>query len=129
MIEKILVKRIIKPWASPVILEIKWKMESCVCVNYRKLNKVIQRNFYFFPKVYDILDAMSGSKVFSTLDLASGYWQVEISPKDRTKIAFTFLKGFFQIRNNVVLVGKLIGNILNVDKFFHIIFKRIIVYS
>ena len=40
------------------------------------------------PLVSDTLDALSGTKYFSTLDLKSGYWQIEMHPGSREKTAF-----------------------------------------
>lgn len=45
------------------------------------------------PRIDDTLDALSGAKLFSTLDLNSGYWQVGITPEDRPKTAFSFPGG------------------------------------
>ncbi|GFX32436.1 retrovirus-related Pol polyprotein from transposon opus [Trichonephila clavipes] len=55
------------------------------CVDYRKLNDVTKKDSYPLPRIDDTLDTLSGHKWFSTLDLKSGYWQVEIHPEDREK--------------------------------------------
>lgn len=47
------------------------------------------------PRIDDILDALSGAKLFSTLDLNSGYWQVGITPEDRPQNSFFFSGGWF----------------------------------
>ena len=41
------------------------------------------------PRVYDILDQLGGAKYFTTLDLASGYWQVPLREEDKAKTAFS----------------------------------------
>jgi hypothetical protein len=67
------------------------------CVDYRKVNSVTKRDSYPLPRIDDTLDALIGSKWFSTLDLASGYWQVEMDPVDAEKTAFcTSGGGLFQ---------------------------------
>ena len=49
-----------------------------LCIDYRQLNKnTVQQNFPI-PRILDILDRLNGSVYFSTLDLKSGYWQVEM---------------------------------------------------
>ena len=59
------------------------------CIDYRELNKVTLKDAYPLPRIDDSLDALSGSEWFSSLDLASGYWQVEMDPEHKSKTAFT----------------------------------------
>lgn len=69
------------------------------CLDYRKINDVTVKDSQPLPRIDDSLDALSGSKWFSTLDLKSGYWQVEVEPEDRPKTAFaTFDSGFWQFK-------------------------------
>ncbi|GFX10686.1 retrovirus-related Pol polyprotein from transposon 412 [Trichonephila clavipes] len=68
------------------------------CVDYRKLNDVTKKDSYPLPRIDDTLDTFSGHKWFSTLDLRSGYWQVEIHPEDREKTAFTSGQGLWQFK-------------------------------
>ena len=51
-------------------------------MDYRKLNAITRKDAHSLPRVDDSLEALSGSRWFSTLDLLSGYWQVEIDEKD-----------------------------------------------
>ena len=59
-----------------------------LCVNYRKLNAVTLIDSYPLPKIDDVLDALSGAKYFTTLDLQSGYHQVAMDTKSIDKTAF-----------------------------------------
>ena len=74
------------PWSSPVVLA---KKDGSIrfCIDYRKVNEVTRKGAYPLPRVDDTLDTFVGSKYFSTLDLASGYWQVEVAENDQPKTA------------------------------------------
>ncbi len=71
-------------WVSPVVLVIKKDGSTCFCVNYCKLNDVTRKDAYPLSRIDDTLDAVRGSQYFSTLDLFSGYWQVEMDPANKT---------------------------------------------
>jgi len=75
-------------WSSPVVLV--WKKDGSwrFCVDYRKLNSVTIQDAYPLPQIDESLDALAGSKYFSTLDLLSRYWQVSLSPDAQEKAAF-----------------------------------------
>ena len=62
------------PWASPIVLVKKKDGTIRFCVDYRQLNDVTRKDAYPLPRIDETLDALSGAKVFTTLDLASGYW-------------------------------------------------------
>ena len=54
----------------------------CFCIDYRKVNSITRKDAYPLPYADDALDTLAGLRWFSKLDLLSGYWQVEVSPKD-----------------------------------------------
>ena len=56
------------------------------------------KDSYPLPRVDDLLVSLSDAQWFSTLDLRSGYWQVEVDPRDREKTAFSTCRGLFQFR-------------------------------
>ncbi len=66
------------------------------CVDYRKLNNVTQKDAYPLPQIDDTLEALRDSRYFSTLDLYSGYWQVEMDEQDIDKTSFVTRQGLFR---------------------------------
>ena len=84
------------PWASPMVFVRKKDGTTRPCVDYRKLNDVTRRDAYPLPRVDDCLDCLSGAKIFSTLDLQSGYWQIEMKEEDRPKTAFVTRSGLYE---------------------------------
>ena len=65
-------------------------------MDYRKLNSVTKKDAHPLPRVDDLLDALAGSKYFSTLDLRAGYWQLSVAPEDREKTAFVTPDGLWE---------------------------------
>ena len=96
MLSKNIISPSQSPWASPIVLVAKKDGSTRFCVDYRKLNTVTRKDAYPLPRVDDSLDTLTGSKWFSTLDLRSGYWQVEVCPEHRAKTAFTTQEWLFE---------------------------------
>lgn len=91
------------PWASPVVMVHKKTGGERFCVDYRKLNDVTKKDTYPLPRIDDIIDTIGSSTYFSCLDLASGYWQIELHDEAKEKTAFTTFSGLYQF--NVMPFG------------------------
>ena len=86
------------PWSAPVVLVTKKDGRTRFCVDYHRLNLATVKDAYPLPQIDDTLDMLAGKRWFSTLDLASGYWQVSLSPEARCKTAFATHSGLFQFK-------------------------------
>lgn len=83
-------------YAAPIVLVRKKSGELRICNDYRRLNQKVARDAFPLPRIEESLEALGGAKVFSTLDLASAYNQIEVEPSDRHKTAFTTPFGLYE---------------------------------
>ncbi|KAJ9532205.1 hypothetical protein QJQ45_003891 [Haematococcus lacustris] len=84
------------PYGASVLFVEKKDGSLRMCVDYRALNKLTVKDRYPLPRIDDLFDKLAGKKVFSSLDLQSGYHQIRISEADRPKTAFLTPMGQFQ---------------------------------
>ena len=76
------------PWASTVVLVCKKDGGLWFCIDFRKLNKMI-KDAQSLPRIEESLDCLDGATIFTSLDLQSGYWQVELTEASRPLTTFT----------------------------------------
>ena len=62
-----------------------------LCIDYRQLNKVTIKNRYPLPRIDDLMDQLVGAKVFSKIDLRSGYHQIKVKDEDMQKTAYEMI--------------------------------------
>ena len=97
MLEAGIIRRSHSPFASNIVLVRKKDNSLRICTDFRFLNSRTINDAYSLPRVDEILEALSGSKYFSVLDMKSGYHQVEIDEHHKERTAFTVGPlGFFE---------------------------------
>ena len=85
-------------WSSPTVLVKKKDGTTRFCIDYRRLNQATKVDAYPLPHIEDSLNTLGGARFFCSLDLASGYWQVEMDAADREKTAFVTQGGLYEFR-------------------------------
>ena len=88
MLEQDIITESSSPWMAPAVFVPKKSGDIRLCIDYRELNKKTTKDAYPLPLPDEVQDRLSGSKIFSTLDLQSGYWQLPVNPEDQAKTAF-----------------------------------------
>ena len=98
LLEKGLVEPSSSPYGAPILFVAKKDGSLRMVQDYRYLNKITIKNRYPLPRIDDLLDSISGSKYFSSLDLTSGYYQIRITDEDVPKTAFRTPFGLYQFK-------------------------------
>ena len=73
LLEKKYIRLSVSPWGAPVLFVKKKDGTLRLCIDYSQLNKVTMKNKYPLARIDDLFDQMRGEKVFSKIDLRSGY--------------------------------------------------------
>lgn len=89
LLEKGVIRHSKSQFSSPAVLVPKKSGDIRICVDYRQLNVITEKNAYPLPLVSEVHNRLKGSTIFSTIDLSNGYWQIKMSPKDIAKTAFS----------------------------------------
>jgi hypothetical protein len=84
------------PWGATVLFVQKKNRSQRMCVDYRSLNDVTMKNKYPLPRIEDLFDRMRDARVFSKIDLRSGYHQMKIGPLDFPKTDFSTRYGLYE---------------------------------
>jgi len=126
------------PWGCPAIFMKKKDETLRMCVDYRPLNAVTVKNKYPLPRIDLLFDQLSKAKVFSKIDLRSGYHQIKIRPQDIPKTAFSTRYGLYEylvmsfgLTNAPAHFMYLMNSVfmLELDQFVVVFIDDILVYS
>ena len=96
MLKKGFIQRSQSRYGAPVLLTPKKDGGTRMVVDYREINKITVKNGYPLPAVDELFPIVQGAKVFSKIDLHSGYYQIRIAEKDREKTAFVTRYGSYE---------------------------------
>jgi hypothetical protein len=138
MLRKGLIHPSASPWVSPVIFVDKRDGTIRLCVDYQKLNDITIKNKYPLPKIEDLFDQMNGARVFSKIDLRTGYHQLKVRESDIPKTAFTtryelyeYTVMSFGLTNAPAYFMNLMNKVFMkyLDKFVVVFIDDILVYS
>ena len=96
LIDKKVIRPSQSPWASPIVMVPKKDGSVRLCIDFRRVNTVTVKDAFPLPRVEDLLEATRGKKWYTTLDAASGYWQIAMEKSSIAKTAFTCCEGLFE---------------------------------
>ncbi|TYK22591.1 ty3-gypsy retrotransposon protein [Cucumis melo var. makuwa] len=96
LLDKGFIRPSVSPWGAPVLFVKKKDVSMCLCIDYRKLNKVTVKNRYPLPRIDDLFDQLQGATIFSKIDLRSSYHQLRIKDSDIPKTAFRPRYGHYE---------------------------------
>ena len=122
MLEGKIIQHSTSSWSAPVVMANKGDPSLGAlrfCVDWRELNRITRRDSYPLPRIEDLLDSLKGQRLFSTLDLAAGFWQIELAEKSRELTAFVvdhnlyeFLRLPFGLTNSPGTFQRLMNHVL-----------------
>ncbi|KAK8929012.1 hypothetical protein KSP39_PZI017869 [Platanthera zijinensis] len=138
LVDKNFIRPSTSPWGAPVLFVKKKDGSLRLCIDYRELNKLTIRNQYPLPRIDDLFDQLVHAKVFSKIDLRSGYHQLRIKENDIYKTAFSTRYGHFEfivmpfgLTNAPAVFMDLMNRVFNefLDKFVIVFIDDILIYS
>ncbi|WVZ63572.1 hypothetical protein U9M48_013195 [Paspalum notatum var. saurae] len=126
------------PWGCPALFVEKDQGGKRLCVDYRPLNAVTVKNKYPLPHIDILFDQLAGARVFSKIDLRSGYYQIKITEEDIPKTAFSTRYGLYEylamsfgLTNALAFFIYMMNSVFKneLDKFVVVFLDDILIYS
>ena len=96
LLDKGFIRPSTSPWGAPVLFAKKKDKTLQLCIDYRQLNRVTIKNRYPLPRIDDLFDQLRGTRVYSKIDLRTGYHQLRVREADIPKTAFRTRYGHFE---------------------------------
>ncbi|GKA36451.1 putative reverse transcriptase domain-containing protein, partial [Tanacetum coccineum] len=96
--DKGLIRPSSSPWGAPVLFVKNKDGSFQMCIDYRELNKLTVKNRYPLLRIDDLFDQLQGSRVYSKIDLRSGYHQLRVCDEDIPKTAFRTRYGHYELQ-------------------------------
>ena len=96
LLDKGFIRPSTSPWGAPVLFAKKKDKTLRLCIDYRQLNRVTIKNRYPLPRINDLFDQLRGARVYSKIDLRTGYHQLRVRDTDIPKTAFRTRYGHYE---------------------------------
>jgi hypothetical protein len=128
----------VSPWGDPVLFIKKKYGTLRLCIDFQQLNKVTIKNKYPLPRIDDLFDQLKDEKIFSKIDIKSGYHQVRIKEENISKTSFRTRHGHYEftvvpfgLSNAPTFFMCLMNSVFQeyLDKFVIVFLDEILVYS
>ena len=126
------------PWGTPILFAKKKDKTLRLCIDYRQLNRVTIKNQYPLPRIDDLFDQLKGARVYSKIDICTGYHQLRVREIDIHKTAFRTWYGHFEftvmafgLTNAPAAFMDLMHRVFQtyLDKFVVVFVDDILIYS
>ncbi|GJR70684.1 putative reverse transcriptase domain-containing protein [Tanacetum coccineum] len=126
------------PWGAPILFVKKKDGSFWMCIDYHELNKLTVKNQYPLPRINDLFDQLQGSRVYSKIDLRSGYHQLRVREEDISKTTFRTRYGHYEFQvmpfgltNAPAVFMDLMNRVCKpyLDRFVIVFIDDILIYS